>query len=140
MVRLEDSTHGKLTEIGRYQDTIDQIVNRLIKYYSFNEILEILNQRDKEIIPTHFIEELCKLDQDAIQNGKPSEFMAEELWTSLGGFNMEKVYPLVEYYFLNFHNCIVKHPDGKISLTNAGRKCCGQQFVLPDVFKPSAMR
>jgi hypothetical protein len=139
MVRLSDSTHKNLTALGKYEDTIDDIVNRLIRYYSFNDVLEILNEGDRKLIPTRFMQTLCGLDQEAIQKGRPNEFMPDELWTELGGFNMERVYPIVEHYFMNHHHYMVRHPDGKISLTNVGRKCCDQQFVLPQVIRPSSM-
>ena len=80
------------------------------------------------------------MDQDAIRNSTSNEFQAEDLWTELGGYNFERVYLIVEDYFLNLYHCIVKHPNGKISPTNAGRKSRDQQIVLPHVIKPSAMR
>lgn len=82
----------------------------------------------------------CRLDGDAVHNGRPAEFMAHYLWDELGGYNFEKVYPVVEFYFLHYHHYIETHADGRISLTNAGRKACGQQFVLPEAIRPSAMR
>ena len=103
-------------------------------------VVEILNERDREILPSRFMKSPCEMDQDAIRNNTSNEFRTEELWTELGGYNIERVYPIVEDYFLNLYHYIVKHPNGRISLTNAGRKSCDQQFVLPHVLKPSALR
>ena len=85
-------------------------------------VVEILNERDREILPSRFMKSLCQMDQDAIRNSTSNEFQAEDLWTELGGYNFERVYLIVEDYFLNLYHCIVKHPNGKISPTNAGRK------------------
>ena len=85
-------------------------------------VVEILNERDREILPSRFMKSLCQMDQDAIRDCTSNEFRAEDLWTELGGYNIERVYPTVGGYFLNLYHCIVKHPNSKISLTNTGRK------------------
>jgi hypothetical protein len=64
-----------------------------------------------------------------------TEFTMDELWEELGGYNKEKVYPVVEYLFWNQLNYITKLSDGRISLTNEGRKYCGQKFKLPQKIK-----
>jgi hypothetical protein len=119
-----------LIQLGKYGDTISDIIKRLIDYYTLNHVLDILNERDKGLIPTRFMDTLCELDSEAIKNKKSNEFTVDELWDNLGAYNKEKVYPLVEYLLWNHLNLITKHPDGRISLTNEGRKHRGEKFEL----------
>jgi hypothetical protein len=135
MVRINESTHQELRELGKYDDTLDDIVKKLIDFYSFNHTLDILNERDKKLIPTRFMETLCRLDSQAIRNGRRNEFDLDDLWEGLGGYNKEKVYPLVEHLLWSQLNLITKNPDGRISLTNEGRKHCGEKFDLPHKVK-----
>jgi hypothetical protein len=74
---------------------------------------------------------LYELDSEAIKNKKSDEYTVDELWDSLGAYNKEKVYPLVDYLLWNYLNLITKHPDSRISLTNEGRKHRGEKFELP---------
>jgi hypothetical protein len=41
------------------------------------------------------------LDAEAVKNMRRNEFTVDESWSGLGGYNKEKVYPLVEYLFWN---------------------------------------
>jgi hypothetical protein len=135
MIRVEDNTHQDLLKLGKYGDTISDIIKRLIDYFNFNHVLDILNERDKELIPTRFMQTLCQLDSQTVKNGRTNQFTLDDLWDELGGYNKEKVYPLVELLFWNQLNYITKLPDGRISLTKEGRKYCGQKFKLPSKIK-----
>ena len=52
-------------------------------------VVEILNERDREILPSRFMKSPCEMDQDAIRNNTSNEFRTEELWTELGGYNID---------------------------------------------------
>lgn len=131
MIRLSDSTHEELKRVGRYGDTIDKIVQRLIKNYAFGYVLDNLNVRYRRTLPTRYMKNLCKLDYDARRNGEPDEFTKEELWGEFGGFNIQNVYPVIEHLFLNNLGYITKGPNERISLTKEGRQHCKQDFILP---------
>jgi hypothetical protein len=58
MMRVTDETHSALLEVGRYGDTISDNIKRLINYYNFNHALDVLNERDRRLIPTQFMKTL----------------------------------------------------------------------------------
>ena len=124
MIRISDSTHEALKRVGRYGDTIDKIIQRLIKNYTFGYVLDNLNERDRRTLPNRFMKNLCKLDYHARRNGEPDEFTREELWNELGGYNLQNVYPVMEQFFLNNLGYITKGQNERISLTNEGRQHC----------------
>jgi hypothetical protein len=68
----------------------------------------------------------------AIRNGLSNQFRVDELWKNLGGYNKEKLNGIVEHYLLDELNYVLRHPNGKISLSDEGRKHCDEKFKLPD--------
>jgi hypothetical protein len=113
--------------------TLIELANIMEKTFVHRlESRPILTERDRQIIATRFMQQLCDLDSHAISLGQNGEFTIDEIWDSyLGGYNKEVVAPFVIFYFVNELGYLRQLTNKKVIITSEGRNHCGEEFVLP---------
>lgn len=82
--------------------------------------------RDFSIIKNNLMRELCERDSHARRNGKPTEFLMVDIWeSSLAGFELKYLEGRIKE-FESTSSYIRLLSNGKITLTDSGRKQCHQ--------------
>jgi hypothetical protein len=81
--------------------------------------------RNLSIIKNNLMRELCERDRHARKNRMPTEFLLVDIWeSSLGGFEVKYLESRIKE--IEESSYIKLLPNGKITLTDSGRKLCSQ--------------
>ena len=107
----------------------------LIYYTNRSDLMtdpKALNPRERTILATRFFKLLCEKNSDAERTGLPSTFVKDDVWgtNDLDGINKEAMMPPIINHLKKL-DYIIEHADGKISITNLGKKHCDEQISLP---------
>ena len=91
-----------------------------------------LSLRERTILATRFFKLLCLKKADAERTGIPTAFVKDDVWgtDNLDGINKEDIMPSIINHLRKL-DYIIEHADGKISITNFGKKHCDEQISLP---------
>jgi hypothetical protein len=82
-----------------------------------------LNPRERTILATRFFKLLCEKNSDAERTGLSTAFVKDDVCgtNDLNGINKEAIMPPIVNHLKKLDH-IIEHADGKISITNLGKK------------------
>jgi hypothetical protein len=94
----------------------------------------ILDPETRSTLAGRFFKLLCEKNSDAERTGKLNIFTKDDIWQrwDLDDISKENITQSVIRHLRKLEY-IVEHADGKVSLTNEGKKHCGEKIILPSV-------